>query len=297
MTDLHNNNKTLANAFSRRWQTIAQRIALILVGTFIGSISINAFYIPRQILAGGVTGIATLLNLKFGFNISLVVLLLNIPIFIIGYKFIFKEFLIYSLIGMVSLSFFLQLTSSFTYGGDNLLTTILFGGVVNGIGFGLVLRANASTGGADIISKVLNMKLSYSIATMNFAFNIVIIGLSAFVFNLDIAVETLTAMYISATTINFIIEGTNYKRTVFIITSKPKEVAYDINRHMKRGCTIIEGEGSYTNEKRDILYAVISVTQVAKLKLIVRNIDDSAFINVMETRAVFGNGFLDIHEE
>lgn len=273
------------------------RVSLTLVGAFIASIAINALYIPHNILSGGITGIAILFNLKLGFNTSIVILLLNIPIFIFGYKFIHRDFILYSLIGMLSSTAFIQLTRNMTFHSENMLTTILFGGVLSGIGYGLIFRAGASTGGNDIISKVLNRKYAYSISTFNFLFNILIIGISVTTFGIDKSIETLTAMYVSSLTVKYILEGTNYKRTVFIITNKESEVAAAVNAELNRGCTIIEGYGSYTSSKRHILYSVVSITQVPRLKSIVSAIDHHAFINVIETQVVFGNGFLDIKDE
>lgn len=273
------------------------RVFLTLIGALIASIAINALYIPNNILSGGVTGIAILLNLSLRLPTSLTILVLNIPIFIIGYRMIHREFILYSLIGMLANVVFLQLTSHISFHSDNMLTTILFGGLLNGIGYGLIFRAGASAGGNDIISKVLNRRYSYSISTFNFAFNIAIIGLSVTTFGIDKAVETLTAMYVASLTINFILEGSNYKRTLFIITDKSDEVAAEINKQLHRGCTIIEGMGSYTKKERHLLYAVISINQVARIRSIVKAIDTKALINVMETRVVFGNGFLDIKEE
>ncbi len=270
---------------------------MTIVGTLIVSISINALYLPRNILSGGITGIGILLNLELGVSIPLVVVLSNIPIFIIGYKRINREFIFYSLIGMLSMTFFLSVTQGISFHSENLLTAILFGGIINGIGYGLVFRVNSSTGGSDIISKVLNKEYSYSIATFNFGFNLLIIGLATFVYGIDIAVETLTTMYVSSIIARFVLEGSNYKRTIFVITKKKEEVAKEINNQLVRGCTIIEGTGSYTGDKRDILYAVISVNQVSKLKMIVSNIDKEAFINVMETKVVFGNGFINLSDK
>lgn len=273
------------------------RVLMTLIGTLIVSVSINALYLPRNILSGGITGIAILLNLSFGCGISWIIILLNIPIFFIGYKHVNREFIIYSLIGMLSLTGFIAVTKGVSFHSENLLTAILFGGILNGFGFGLIFRANSSTGGNDILSKVLNRKYSYSIATLNFGFNVLIIGLSAFVFGIDIAVETLTTMYVSAMTVRFVLEGSNYKRTVFIITDHKEAVANEINLQLSRGCTIMEGTGSYTGNKRDVLYAVISVNQVSRLKMIVSEIDENAFINVIETRVVFGNGFLNLADK
>lgn len=273
------------------------RILMVLTGAFIASIAVNALYVPNQILSGGVTGIAILLNLKFGLNISLIIILLNMPIFFFGYKMIHREFIFYSLIGMLANSIFIQLTQNISFHSESELTTLLFGGVMSGIGFGLIFRAGASTGGNDIISKVLNRKYSYSISTFNFLFNLVIISLSVTTFGIDKAVETLTTLYVSSLTITFLLEGTNYKRTLLIITENQEAVAAGINQQLSRGCTILTGKGSYTQNERHLLYAVISINQVARVRHIVSAIDPDAFVNVIETKVVFGNGFLNIQDE
>lgn len=273
---------------------LTTRIIIVCVGAFIASVAINGLYIPNSILSGGITGIAILLNSHFGFNISLLILLMNIPIFYVGYKMIHKPFMVFSLFGLFTLSFFITITKNIQLNTHSMLTTILLGGVLSGLGFGLIFRMGASTGGNDIISKVLNRKYSYSISTFNFAFNLLIIGLSATSFGLDKSVETLAAMYVSSITMKFVLEGSNYKRTVLIITEKEEEVAMAINKELARGCTVIEGYGSFTSRRRHLLYAVISVNQVARLKAIVSTIDQTAFINVIESKVVFGNGFLNI---
>lgn len=282
--------------FENKYRAILLRICLILAGTLIMSIGFNALYIPNEILSGGISGIAILLNLVGGFEVSLVVALLNIPIFIFGYKFINREFILYSLLGATSLTFFIHMTKGLTFESHELLTTVLLGGVLNGTGLGLVIRAGSSTGGNDIISKVLHLKYSYSIATLNFAFNMIIIGLSIYFFGIDSSIRTLAAMYVSSITTNFIVEGTNYKRTVFIITDKSSAISCEINKQLHRGCTVVDGHGAYTNKDKYMLYTVISINQVAKLKAVVREIDEKAFVNVMESRVVFGKGFVNIKE-
>jgi len=277
-------------------KSIILRILIILLGTFIASIGINALYIPNNILAGGVSGIAILLHLSFGWNISISIIILNIPIFLLGYRIINKEFIYYSLIGVASLSIFLTLTKGVSFHSDDMLTTILLGGLLNGVGYGLVFKVNSSTGGNDIISKMIHKHYSYSIASLNFAFNILIIGLSTVFFGVDMAIKTLAAMFVTSTTIKFILEGLNHKRTILIITSKEDEVCQAINKKMRRGCTIIDGVGSYTRKPKQIIYSVISISQLNQLKTLVSSIDHEAMINVMESRMVFGNGFLDIDD-
>ncbi len=277
-------------------KNIPLRIIMILLGTFIASVGINALYIPNNILAGGISGIAILLHLSFGWDISLCIVVLNVPIFIVAYKMINKEFIYYSLLGMASLSGFLVLTKGITFHSDEMLTTILLGGLLNGLGYGLVFKVNSSTGGNDIISKILHKRFSYSIATFNFAFNIFIIGLSIVFFGIDIATKTLAAMFVTSTTTKFILEGLNYKRTILIITNKEEEIYHAINTKMRRGCTVIDGMGSYTRKPQHIIYSVISISQLNQLKSIVCAIDHDALINVLESRMVIGKGFLDIDD-
>lgn len=272
--------------------------ALIIMGAYIMSIAVNGLFLPNDMLSGGVTGIAIYLNITFGFNISMVIVAINIPIFVLGYLYINRTFVVQSLIGMTALSVFIELNQWVDFSSHEVLTTVLLGGVISGVGMGLILRANGSTGGNDIISKILNRYFSYSISTLNFAFNVIIVALSINAFGIDKAIQTLAAMYVAAYTARFMLEGVNYKRTLLIITDKPRDVAMAINRELRRGCTLIEGEGSYTANKRTVLYAVISINQVAKLRMILREIDNDAFVNVMETKVVFGSGrgFLKIQD-
>ena len=278
---------------------IAKRLALITVGTFIMSIAINALYLPYNILSGGITGISLLFHLLFGVNSSLVIVAFNIPVFILGYLFINRRFVIWSLVGMGMLAFFLWLTSDVHLDFSDLLTTILLGGVAYGLGFGLVFRAGASCGGNDIVSKIINNRFSFSIPTVNFTFNIIVIALSAFFFGIDEAVRTLAAMYIASVVMKFIMEGVNYKRTAFIISDKKDEIVAAINTQLDRGVTVLCGTGGYTGKPHNILYCVIGLHQLAKLKILVKAVDPHAFINVMESKAVFGNGkgFINIEDE
>lgn len=280
----------------QKMRTLMKRIFFIFIGTLISSISINALYIPNNILAGGVTGLAILLNLSLEVNTSLVIVLVNIPLFIIGYKLLNREYIFYSLIGMISLAICLTLTKEVTFQSEQMLTTILLGGLLNGAGIALVFKFEGSTGGIDIISKIIHKRYMYSIASLSFGFNIIIISLSGIFFGIDMAVTTLVAMYVTSTTIKFLTDGLNYKRTVFIITNKEQAVSKAINKEMVRGCTLIQGTGSYSNKPTHVLYSIISIGQLGTLKRIVSDIDPKAMINVMESRMVFGNGFLDINE-
>jgi len=277
----------------------AKRLAFILTGTYIMSIAINALYLPHNILSGGITGISLLFHLLFDIDASIIIIVFNIPIFILGYFFVNHRFVLWSLVGMGSLSFFLWLTKSVTFYSTDLMTTILLGGVIYGLGFGLVFRGGASCGGNDIVSKIINNHFSFSIPTINFAFNVIVVALSVYFFGIDAAVRTLATLYIASVVMKFVMEGINYKRTAFIISDKKQELAKEINTKLRRGCTIVCGTGGYTGATRNMLYCVIGIHQLAKLKMLVSQIDPRAFINIVESKAVFGNGrgFIHIEDE
>ena len=276
-----------------------RRVVFILAGTFIMSIAINALYLPHDILSGGITGISLMIHLLTGTDASLMIVMVNIPIFIFGYFFFNKRFIVWSLLGMGSLAFFIWLTRGVTLAFDDLLTTILLGGVIYGFGFGLVFRGGASCGGNDIVSKIINKNFSFSIPAVNFTFNVIVVMLSAFFFGLDEAVKTLAAMYVASVVMTFVMEGVNYKRTAFIISDKKDEIVKAVNNKLQRGVTILCGTGGYTGETRNVLYCVIGIHQLAKLKTIVHDIDPDAFMNIMESKAVIGKGrgFIHIDDE
>lgn len=269
---------------------LIKQIIFLILGTFIMSVAINALLIPHQILSGGITGLAVFLQLAFGINASIAILIFNIPLLILGYIFINKRFVKLSILGMALFSFFLSVTENFTIETNEILTAILLGSVLNGLGSGLILRVNASAGGSDIIGKIVNKYFSFSIGSVIFTLDVIVITLSVSFFGIDLAVYTLANMFIATKVIKYVIEGLNYKRTVFIITNNEQLISNKIMSELRRGVTIIHGTGAYTKERRDILYCIIGIRQVARLKMLVQNIDPKAFISVTETSSVYGHG-------
>ncbi len=276
-----------------------RRLASIALGTFMMAFSINVFYIPHSLLSGGVTGIAILFHLLFNIDTGLIIFFINLPLMLLGYFFIDKKFVLNSLIGMMLLSFFLSLAYFYPSIQVSDFTAIVAGGSINGLGAGLIFRSGASTGGSDIVSKFVYKHFGYNIASVNLFINSLVISASAVNFGLDKAIHTLAAVYIASQIVAYVLEGMNYRRTLLIITKEQDAVKDLIMNRLKRGATIIRSEGSYTGESRNLIYCVINIQQVAKLKLLIKDIDPEAFINVLESKVVFGNGqgFLDIKNE
>ena len=269
-------------------------LLFIILGSFLGSIGINMFLIHARLLSGGVTGLALIFQYLFKIEAGYIILLLNIPLFILSFKKLDRKFTVYSLVGLLSFSTSLILThpiSNILNINDNLLYC-LYGGVINGIGFGLIFVHHGSTGGFDIISMLIKRKYSnLNIGKISFGINLVIVIISAIIFGLPSALYTLIAMYTTAFVLDNVVKGLNQTKSVFIITNKEQEVSELILSELHRGVTYLYGEGAYSKDQKRILYCIIPLSQLPELKNIVTSIDDKAFISISDTSEVQGKGF------
>lgn len=268
-------------------------IIMITAGSAISAIAFNVFIMPNKLLSGGVSGISLILNYLFNWNTGLLIFVFNIPIFILGYKFVDREFVILSLIGTASLSFFIE-AFSFLRGslsGQDVLLSCIYGGVINGLGIGIVLRNRASQGGIDIIGVIIKKYFSMNIGTTSLIINTFIVIVSSFITNLNLAMYTLISMYVSSTVVDKVQQGFDRRKSVMIITNNEKLVADQIIKKLVRGVTYLDGEGAYTGNKKRVIYCIVSTNQLAKLKQIVREADPAAFITVSDTAEVMGQGF------
>lgn len=269
-----------------------KRIIGIAFGTLLLSIAANGILVPNKLLSGGITGISILLHFLFHNKVSLMVLLLNIPIFILGAFFLKKTYLAYSLFGMGTLALWLELTAKLVIPVGNALSVIVVGGVLYGIGNGIIFRADGSTGGTDIIAKMINKYFSINMATTLFVINGIIIVLSVYLFGIDTAVITISTMFIGSRITAYVVDGINHKRTLFIITDNEhhQAIASHIMQDIHRGVTIIPAIGAYTSSTRYILYTTVGIREVAKVKQIIMGYDANAFMTVTETSKVIGKG-------
>ncbi|MGO1368955.1 MAG: YitT family protein [Senegalia sp. (in: firmicutes)] len=272
------------------------RLGSIVVGGFLCAIAINGFFIPNSLLSGGASGIALMIHYLTDLPTGLLVFLLNIPIFIIGFKTVDRDFLLYSFISMFSMSLLLNLTQDIGANiqiNDLLLETI-FGGILNGIGMGIMFRNKASQGGLDIIAAILKKRLNIEIGQALMGVNILVIGLSSFLFGLKLAMYTLIGLYIGYKILDKVQTGIDTNHTVMLISKKPEIVAREIFEELGRGATFLNAEGAYTNDDKKVVYCTVTSTQIGKLKEIVTNIDENAFINISESKEVKGKGFRNI---
>ncbi|WP_062198232.1 YitT family protein [Massilibacterium senegalense] len=269
-------------------------ILSILIGAAIFSFGIVHFNMQNQLAEGGFTGITLLLYFMFQFNPAITNLVLNIPLFFVGYKLFSRTTFIYTVIGTVSVSLFLAIFQKYQLQiplHDDLLLAALFAGVFIGIGLGIIFKNGGTTGGVDIIARIVKKYIGWNMGKTMFIFDFFVITTSLVYLNYRQAMYTLVAVFVGAKVIDFIQEGAYAAKAVIIISERADDIATTIMEKMERGITIVDGKGAYTKETKEILYCVVSRHELFRLKSYVRAIDPHAFITIANVHEVLGEGF------
>lgn len=272
---------------------VATNLALIALGSFVSAMGINAFLVPHKFLSSGVSGISQLLSYLTPVSVGTSVFFLNIPIFVFGYRSVGRIFIIGSAIGLTAFTLCLYATAwmaRMDWAPEPLLSAII-GGALSGGGTGLVFRANSSHGGVDIIAAAVKKRWSLSIGTVVFGLNAFVVATLGAIYGLHAALYTLVVQFVSSVAMDRVITGFDTSRAVFIITSEPQKVADLILRKLNRGVTFLEGEGAYLKRRQRVIYCVVTLSQLARVKHYVQSIDPHAFLTIAEVSEVLGKGF------
>jgi len=272
-----------------------KNIIFILLGAAIFSFGLVHFNMQNNLSEGGFTGITLLLYFMFTINPAITNFILNIPIFFIGWRYLGRNTFLYTIIGTISVSGFLALfqVQPFEINLQSDMTlAALYAGVFIGIGLGIIFRYGGTTGGVDIIARLVQKYIGWSIGKTMFLFDLIVISLSMYLI-LDIVegMYTLLAVFVGARVIDFIQEGAYAARGATIISKESEKIAKKINEKMERGVTIINGKGSYTGNQQNILYCVVARNEIVQLKNIINEIDPHAFVTVSSVHEVLGEGF------
>ncbi|WP_107841515.1 YitT family protein [Metasolibacillus meyeri] len=267
----------------------------IMIGTALFSFGFVHFNMQNQLGEGGFSGITLILYFTLNWDPALLNLLLNIPMFIIGWRLLGKKSLIYTLVGTVSVSLFLKLFQIYEFQmnlQDDLLLVSLFAGVFVGLGLGIVFRYGGTTGGVDIAARLVNKYLGWSMGKTMFAFDAVVILLSWLTF-LDARsmMYTLVAVYVGGRVIDFVQDGAYSAKGAIIISPQTDAIAAIIAEKMERGVTFINGHGYFTKEQKDVIYCVVGRNEIVRLKSIIHEVDPHAFVSILDVRDVAGEGF------
>lgn len=261
------------------------------LGCAILAFAINYFYLANKLAEGGVAGIALIIHYLTGLDLSYLYFILNIPLIIIGYKFIGKDFIAKTLYATLSLTVFLKLFQNFQGQMEDILVASIFAGALGGLGMGILFMAGGSSGGTDIIAKIINKYMGIPISKVVLGIDLIILSFVAVIFGKNIFMYTLIALTVSSKMIDIIQEGLTSAKGVTIITNCPDAMKERIMEEVGRGVTIISGRGGFSNKDLDIIYCIVGKYQLIKVKNIVREMDKNAFMTVSYVHEVIGEGF------
>ncbi len=272
----------------------------ILAGTALTSFAFRFFTFPNHIVSGGVTGIAQIVNMLTGFPVGVFTILMNIPLFLLAWKKLGRRFVVLTAVcmGLSSVSIDLLEKVARPLTEDPMLAAV-YGGVIKGAGFGLIYTTGATTGGADIPARMLRRKYPHiNFGTFSLGINAVIILSFAVIFRrFDSSMYTLICMYISSKVISLILYGPIDSRLCYIISDRSDEVRSAITGRLGRGATMLQGHGAWSGKEEQVILCVVKPPQLARLRALVREIDESAFLVVSDARSVYGKGFESIMQE
>lgn len=267
----------------------------ITIGSAIIALGLTAFLIPNKIAAGGVSGLATILFYWINLPVGVTMLLINIPIFILSIKVIGLTFVARSLYGIAILSFLIEVfqktVPSVT---QDLLLAAIYGGLLCGAGLGLVFRFNGTTGGTDMVARLLNYFTGISMGEGLFVADGIVVTLAGIFFNIEVALYAAITIFIISRTIDMIQEGFGISKMAIIISDYNKKIRIKILEELDRGLTSLQGYGGYTSQEKEVLMCVISRSEVSKLKKMVYDIDKNAFVTISNVHEVLGEGFKNV---
>ena len=283
----------MSNKYLQFLKEYIKEYIIVTLACIVMSFNINYFFVGNKLAQGGVSGLSLIIHYLTNIDVSYLYFALNIPLIILAYIFLGKNFLLKTLYATFILSIFLKIFASFSEPLDDILLAAIFGGAVNGIAIGIVFYAGGSTGGIDIIAKIINKYTGIPISKILLTTDFIVLSMVAFIFGKVIFMYTLISLIVSSKLIDIIQEGIHSAKGIIIITNKEDELRKKIMEDIRRGLTLIDAKGAYTQKKVGMIYCVVGKYQLMKVKTMVKEIDPSAFMIVSDVHEVIGKGFLD----
>ena len=283
--------------FRKEGKQLLKDYALIVLGTFLAALSLPLFFLPYDIAPGGISGISTVLASVLPLSVGLISFVLNVPLFLIGWRTVGWRFAVRSFIAMSLMSLFIDLVPVRDVSGNVMLASV-FGGVLLGVGLGLVVRAGATTGGTDMAAKMIHSSVAFlPIAAILFLIDGLVVAVAALAFGLQAALWALIALFVSSQAMDSVIKGFNTAMQFMIISRDSAEIVRRIHTEIDRGCTRLMAEGTYSRLPVGTLLCVVSRTEAPRLKKLVAEVDPQAFVTVCNVHEALGEGFTGIDDE
>jgi uncharacterized membrane-anchored protein YitT (DUF2179 family) len=287
-------NKTVRMKEVLSWRTVADYL-LLVVGALVQAFALRLFLVPSSLLTGGVSGIAQIINSFTGWPIGVMVIIGNLPLFFIGWRYLGgARFAMRTGVAIIAFSIFTDLlVYVLPEGGltDDLMLASIFGGVVFGVGLGFVYRAKGTSGGSDILGQILYHRKGVPMTQAYFAVDAFVLLAGGLAWSWELAMYSMIVMYVSSLAAELVLEGPGILRTVMIISLAPDQIAKEIMTILNRGVTVLPGTGAYTGQERPVLYCVVTRSEVNKVKSIIHEIDPDAFMIIGDAHEALGEGF------
>ncbi len=277
----------------RKWSSILLRCIMMIIGAAIYTIGLDVFLVPNNIIDGGVVGISLMVASLSGYSFSIFVVLINLPFLYLGYRVIGKTFTLSTLFAIIWMAIFYALAHNLPPVTTDPFLGAIFGGIILGLGVGLIIRNGGSLDGSEIVAIIFDKKSTFSVGELVMAMNLVILGTAGFVYSWNSAMYSLIAYFIAYKMIDITITGLEESKGVMIITNEENSevIADALNARLGRGVTVLYGEGGYLKQPKRVLYSVVTRLEITKLKEIVYDKDESAFITITDVHDVFGGQF------
>lgn len=273
----------------------------IILGALIQALALRLFLIPSDLVSGGISGLAQLLNHYTGFPIGMMVLLGNIPLFILGWRHLGgPRFALRTILSILAFSVFTDALTFFLPNEaitEDMVLNTLYGGLLLGVGLGIVYRGRGTSGGTDILGRILNRHTGITISQAYLITDSVVVLGAGFVFGWTKALYGLVLIYVSGLAAEIALQGTNIIRTAMIVTIETEAVTHAIMHDLERGVTILSGTGGYTGEPRAVIYCTVSTMEINRLKILVHDIDPKAFMVIGQAQEALGEGFKPLKED
>lgn len=289
MTTIQRTDTTNKASRSETLKRILLNLFLLTVGSCIFAVGINAILVPQKFISGGIIGIALVLHyLVPGLSLGLTYFLLNIPLILLGWFSVSRKFVYYSCFGMAVFSVATALILPPPIPIGNPILAAVLAGIICGAGGGLILRSRGSAGGIDILAVYLNRKWSIRIGITSFLANALVLAGGGFYFGVEQALYSLVAVYASSKVLDYVLTGFNQRKSIYIISEHSQEIADQILGRLHRGVTFLKGVGGYSGSEKKIIFCIITMIELSKMKEIVFDIDPEAFVVVNDTLEVLG---------
>ena len=288
------NQKAIQLRKGRKLKDYIIQIIQLFIGASIASIGLEIFLVPNKVIDGGVVGLAIMARYLTDLPFGVFLVTFNIPFLFLAYKHIGKNFVISTIIAIIMLSFCSEVADTFPQATTDPFLAAIFGGIIDGIGVGLIMRAGGSLDGTEIVAIIGDKHSPFSVGEIVMFINLFILSGAGFVFNWDQAMYSLVAYFVIAKMIDVVTKGLDETYAIMIVSNNPHELK-DVLNTVIRGVTLLHGEGGYTGDPKEIVYCVVNRLEVTKIKEIVLSIDERAFVTVNSVHDIVGGRFKKSH--